>query len=175
MSSRSSVPFISEVLREDHILTQFKSGNDALDRWLNDSAGRARLRGAGRTWVWHSGDRIVVAYFTVVAHALRRDSLPKAQGRSLPREIPAILLAKLALDGRLHGQHLGEQLLIDSLSRAAAAGELVGSRYLVVDAIDGSAVDFYTRYGFTTLPGTAPVRLLRRVSAIAADLGMDHE
>jgi ribosomal protein S18 acetylase RimI-like enzyme len=84
--------------------------------------------------------------------------------------VPAILLAKLALGQHFQGQHLGEQLLLDALSRCVAAGELVGSRFVVVDAIDDRAAKFYAKYGFAQVPGTAPARLLRRLSAIAADL-----
>ena len=112
----------------------------------------------------------MAAYFTLAAHVLHREALSRTQQRSLPREVPAILLAKLALGQELHGQHLGQQLLVDALTRCVAAGGLVGSRFVVVDAIDDRAAGFYAKYGFTPIPGTTPARLLRRLSAIAADL-----
>jgi predicted GNAT family N-acyltransferase len=164
------VEFISESLDDRHILAPFSSGKEQLDRWLRDSARRAQVQDTARTWVWHPGDCVVAAYFTLAAHMLHRETLSRSQQRSLPRGIPAILLAKLALDRQLHDRHLGEQLLLDALTRCVAAGELVGSRFVVVDAIDDQAAAFYSKYGFTLVPDTTPPRLLRRLAAIATDL-----
>jgi ribosomal protein S18 acetylase RimI-like enzyme len=162
--------FVSEQLTEQHVLSSFDSSNAELDRWLANSAQRAQVQGTGRTWVWHTGDHQVVAYFTLAARVLQREVLPRSQQRSVPREIPAILLAKLALDRQLHGQHLGEQLLLDALTRCVAAGQLVGSRYVLVDAIDDQAAGFYVKYGFCQIPQTTPTRLTRRLPDVAADL-----
>lgn len=165
--------FTSEPLNDSHILTSFDSGKEPLDRWLRQSAGRGQLQDTGRTFVWHVGDGEVVAYFTLTGHALHRESLSKKQAHSLPAEVPAILLAKLALDVSLHGQGLGGELLLDALTRCVRAGEIVASRFVVVDAIDESAVSFYEKYGFTRIPTTVPVRLLRRLKSIAADLAAE--
>ncbi len=161
---------VSEPLNESHILASFVSGKEPLDRWLRQSAGRGQAQDTGRTFVWHAGDGEVVAYYTLTGHALHRDSLSKRQASSLPADVPAILLAKLALDASLHGQGLGGELLLDALTRCVRAGELVASRFVVVDAIDQGAARFYEKYGFAPIPGTEPVRLLRRLKSIAADL-----
>jgi GNAT superfamily N-acetyltransferase len=164
------VIFTSEPLNDSHVLTSFDSGKEPLDRWLRQSAGRGQLQDTGRTFVWHAGDGEVVAYFTLTGHALHRDSLSKKQAHSLPADVPAILLAKLALDVSLHGQGLGGELLLDALTRCVRAGEMVASRFVVVDAIDDNAASFYEKFGFTPIPDTDPVRLLRRLKSIAADL-----
>lgn len=162
--------FTSEPLNDSHVLTSFDSGKEPLDRWLRQSAGRGQIQDTGRTFVWHAGDGEVVAYYTLTGHVLHRESLSKKQAHSLPAEAPAILLAKLALDVSLHGQGLGGELLLDALTRCVRAGEIVASRFVVVDAIDENAVGFYDKYGFTRIPDTVPVRLLRRLKSIAADL-----
>lgn len=162
--------FRSEPLHDRHVLGTFSCTDASLDRWLQESAARAIAQGTGRTWVWHEGDDHVIAYFTLVAHIIRREALSRTQGRSLPREVPAILIAKLALAESLHGQGFGEQLLLDALSRCVNAGDIVGSRFVVVDAIDDAAESFYVRYGFQPMPGTAPTRLLKRLASIANDL-----
>jgi GNAT superfamily N-acetyltransferase len=167
------VNFTSEPLNDSHVLTSFDSGKEPLDRWLRQSAGRGQLQDTGRTFVWHAGDGEVVAYYTLTGHALHRESLSKRQAHSLPAEVPAILLAKLALDLSLHGQGLGGELLLDALTRCVRAGEMVASRFVVVDAIDESAASFYGKYGFTPIPDTEPARLLRRLKSIAADLAAD--
>lgn len=161
---------ISERLHGGHVLSSFGCGREPLDRWLRDSATRGDVQDTGRTFVWHEGDGVVLAYFTLTGHVLHRDDLAKSQARSLPAEIPAILLAKLALDTSLHGLDLGAELLVDALTRCVQAGQLVASRFVIVDAIDDSAARFYEKYGFTRIQGTAPTRLLRRLKDIAADL-----
>jgi ribosomal protein S18 acetylase RimI-like enzyme len=165
------VDLISEALHEGHVTSSFNCGVEALDRWLRESAGRGSAQDTGRTFVWHEGDGVVVAYYTLAGHVLHRDNLSRSQARSLPAEVPAILLAKLALDTGLHSQGLGAELLVEALTRCVQAGQLVASRYVVVDAINEAAAAFYRRYGFSDIPTPAPpTRLLRRLRDIAADL-----
>lgn len=94
-----------------------------LDKWLRESALTADRAGTARTFVWIEGNN-VVAYFS---------------------------LARLALDSRLHGRGLGQQLLVDALWRAVAAVVAAGGRLLVVDAIDQRAASFYEHHGFRRL------------------------
>lgn len=161
--------FTSEALREHHDTTVFNSGNVDLDRWLRDHALHAGAMNTGRTFVWHSGDRVVVAYFTLAAHLLAREALTRRTGRGSPNVIPAILLARLALDGSLQGQGLGVELLWDALSRAVAANRQAAARLVVVDAIDERAASFYEHFGFEPIPGN-PTRLVQKMSSIEAAL-----
>ena len=85
--------------------------------------------------------------------------------------MPAVLLAKLALDQSLHGQGPDTQPLADSLTgclRAVESGP--GARMVVVDEIDEVALGFYARHGFKPMP-EHPLRMYKRVSQIVADLG----
>ncbi len=156
----------SERLSEEHDLRPFESSEPDLDRWLKESALRAQKQPAGRTYVWHEGDKVVVAHFTLLGHVLSRGVLPRKEQRSVPHEVPAILLAKLALDKRLHGQRLGRQLLADAMIRCIEAGRIVAFRYVVVDAISENAAGFYQRFGFIPIPDTSPVRLIRKLADI---------
>jgi GNAT superfamily N-acetyltransferase len=156
----------SEHLAEAHDLSRFDSGQPALDAWLRDSAKGAQARRVGRTFVWHGGDKVAVAYYTLAAHVIERASLPRSVGRGSPDQIPAILLARLALDKLLHGQGLGGALLAEALARAAIAAENVGARFAVVDAIDEPPARFYEHHGFRRVPDT--MRLVQKMSDIAA-------
>jgi hypothetical protein len=49
-----------------------------------------------------------------------------------------------------------------------AASQQAGGRYVVVDAIDDNARQFYEHHGFT--PAPRPDRLVRKVSDIEADI-----
>ena len=122
-----------------------------------------------RSFVWHAGDDVVVAYFSLAAHLVTRAAMPKKAARGAPDAIPSILLARLALDRTLHGQGLGGELLWDALSRSLAASEIAAARLVVVDAIHDSAARFYEHHGFVRVPGT-PHRLVQKLSDIAAAL-----
>jgi GNAT superfamily N-acetyltransferase len=161
------VPLVNEPLSKQHLTAAFDSGKPDLDRWLRESALTVEAKRTGRTFVWTDEGR-VVAYFTVTAHVLLRDGLPSALARGNPDPIPAVLLAKLALDQSLHGQGLGSVLLVDALVRIVEATKLVGARYVVVDAIDDGAAKFYEHHGFKRLP--EPLRLVRKLSDIEASL-----
>ncbi len=159
--------FISEELGEHHLCTAFDSGEPELDNWLRDHALHAAAMNTGRTFVWHAGDRAVRAYFTLAAHLVERETLPRDIAHGSAAVIPAILLARLALDRPLHGQGLGAELLWDALSRAVAANRQAAARLVVVDAIDDRAATFYANYGFRPTHGH-PLRLIQTLSSIEA-------
>lgn len=162
-------PYRSEHLSSRHHLDDFSSGNDSLDDWLIRTARHADAANAGRTFVWvDGGAQTVVGYFTLAAHLVRRVDVPSTVGHGSPDTIPAVLLARLALDRSLQRRGLGAQLLLDALERAVEASRLAAARFVVVDAIDEAAAAFYRRYGFRPCPD--PRRLVRKTSDIAAAL-----
>lgn len=160
---------VSEPIGDGHDLARFDCGEPELERWLKASALHAERMRTARTTVWHQGDRRVVAYFALAAHLIRREDLPPRIGRGSPTLIPSILLARLALDRSLHGEGLGEQLLLDALLRGLRASEIAGARLFVVDALHARAATFYEHFGFTRLAGD-PYRLVQKVADIAAAL-----
>jgi predicted N-acetyltransferase YhbS len=113
----------------------FRCGNQALDVWLREHAATAQAKRTSVTFVWTRGDDVVVAYYSLAPHLIENADLPRRLGRGDPRQIPAILLARLALAEELRGSGLGGVLLYDALTRAVAASQQVGGRYVVVDAI----------------------------------------
>jgi len=161
--------FSSEELRDDHRCDAFDSGNPALDGWLRGHALHAAGMNTGRTFVWHSGDREVRAYFTLAAHLMERATLPPRVGRGSPAMIPAVLLARLALDRGLQGQGLGAELLWDALSRGVAANRQAAARLVVVDAFDDGAASFYAHHGFLPVDNN-PRRLVQKLSSIESAL-----
>jgi GNAT superfamily N-acetyltransferase len=117
------------------------------------------------------GDDRVVAYYTVVAHLIVRGELPRALGHGSPEQIPAVLLARLALDRGLQGKGLGGALLAEALGRIEAATRVVAARFVVVDAIDPRAAAFYRHHGFRPIPGSP--RLVQKLSDVAAALAVN--
>lgn len=161
----------SELLRDHHRLDEFSSSNRELDDWLTAYAHHAAAMNTGRTFVWHAGDDRVVAYFTLAAHRVQRANVSKRVGRGSPTEIPAVLLARLALDASLHGQGLGGELLWDALTRAVAAGTIAAARLVVVHAIDDNAAELYQHHSFLPSPDDAH-HLVQKLSDIAKSLDL---
>jgi predicted N-acetyltransferase YhbS len=159
-----------DALSDRHELTQFDSGNNDLDVWLRDHARTAASQGT-RTYVLIEDESTdVVGYFALAPHLVEREALPRRIGRGGPRQVPAILLAKLAVVRRLHGAGLGSDLLLRALSTALTAARAAGGKLLVVDAINAGAAAFYEAHDFQPVPGN-PRRLVIKLSTVAKELG----
>jgi GNAT superfamily N-acetyltransferase len=160
-----------ERLAPKHVVGTFQCGQHVLDEWLQGAALNAERMGTARTRVWVDGQGAVVAYFSLAPHLVLRDDVDKRVGRGSPKAIPAILLARLALDQSRHGRGEGSLLLVEALTVAIEGMRDLGGRLIVVDAIDAQAAAFYRKYGFTPCPGRAD-RLVMKASDAAVSLGL---
>jgi hypothetical protein len=121
--------FRSQALNPDiQRLDALDSGEPSMDTWLSEHASGAEARRVARTFVWTTEDQTVRAYYSLTGHRIVRDELPKSVGRGSPSEVPAVLLARLALDKSLHGQGSGGVLLADALERIVVATQTVAAR-----------------------------------------------
>jgi GNAT superfamily N-acetyltransferase len=154
------VEFVCEVFGDNHDASSFNCGRPALDDWLRKSARDSDGRNLTRTYVWHGGDGVVVAYYTLMPYFIERETLSRKQGRGLPDRIPCYLIARLALDEGFRHQRLGSQLLASALRRAATGASALGGRYVIVDALDAEARSFYEHHGFEQVPGSTDRLLL---------------
>jgi hypothetical protein len=164
------VAFRSEALDPArHDLGALNCGEPELDVWLREQAAGAEARRVARTFVWvdtEANPDLVIGYYSLTGHRLVRDVLPKSIGRGSPTEIPAVLLARLALDQSRHGAGAGGALLADALGRIVVATQTVAARFVVVDALHEHAATFYEHYGFRRISDT--LRLVQKLSDIAA-------
>jgi GNAT superfamily N-acetyltransferase len=160
----------SQPLAEDHDASQFHSGNESLDRWLQRDAVRAHRAGISRTTAWtRPGERTVVAYHAIAPTQIARIDLPSRSLRGGYSHVPGYLIGRLALAQALHGQGLGTQLLLDALERIVEAADRAGGRVIVVDAIDEDADRFYRHHGFRGIEGSN--RLVMKLATAVAILG----
>ena len=157
---------VEPLAAHDH--SEFACGNAELDDWLQRHARTATAQGT-RTSVLVDEDGRVVGYFALAPHLLMRDDAPPRLARGAPAQIPAILLAKLALDSTIHGRGLGRELLVHALETILAAARRAGGRVVLVDAIDDEALAFYEHHDFEPLPAR-PRRLLMKLSTAAKAL-----
>lgn len=139
----------------------FTSGDLGLDRFLQRHAWQNQdALGIGVTYVALAEDRIA-GYVTVAAGAVERDDLPPDPLAAYPRyPLPALRLARLAVDLRAQGSGVGNALVDFTLRVALAMRGRAGRVGVVVDAFP-NAVGYYESLGFDTLAalsGSSPVR-----------------
>jgi GNAT superfamily N-acetyltransferase len=162
--------WVSQPLTQDHDVSQFGSGNESLDHWLQREALRAHRAGISRTTVWTAAnDRAVVAYHAIAPTQVARIDLPSRSLSGGYSQVPGYLIGRLALAKRLHGHGLGTQLLLDALERIVEAAERAGGRIIVVDAIDDTAHRFYRHHDFRAIEHSN--RLVMKLATAAALLG----
>lgn len=154
--------YLPERLIARHDVDAFDCGVPSLSDWLRRTALTAQAKGVTVTDVWADAGR-VVAYYSVSPTAVVSDGLPRGASTGLD-VTPGYLLGRLALDRPLHGQGLGERLLVHALERIVRAADEGGGRLMVVDAIDDVAAGFYEHFGFRSVPGT--LRLFMKVPTI---------
>lgn len=158
-----------EPLTSAHDTSQFDCGEDELSRWLTDHALASQLSDGVRVWVVHRAGH-VVGYYALTSAAVIKAEAPPRTGRGLGNyPIPVILLARLAVDRSEQGAGLGKALFKDALRKAAAAAEIVGSRALLIHAIDERARAFYQQFDVEESP-TDPLHLFLLMKDIRAIL-----
>ncbi len=155
-----------QTLGDDHRLEDFDCGVDVLNQWLRRSARVAAASGTAATYVLRRGER-VIGYYALAMSSVGHERAPSRLRRGMPDPVPAVLLARLALDRAEQGRSLGGHLLVDALARCTRGGNEFGARAVIVDALSPAAADFYRHFGFRDLHDR---RLWRRLGDIARAL-----
>jgi GNAT superfamily N-acetyltransferase len=153
-------------------LDDFNCGEPALDDWLKRHASAAQAADSARVFVVTLGDgETVVGYYALAAAQVApEDATARAlKGQPRARPVPAILLARLAVDQRHQGAGLGRSLLQDVLLRCTEAAEAIGARVLLVHAKHDAAKAWYIQFGFEESP-TDPLHLLMLLKDVRAFL-----
>lgn len=160
-----------EPLGPGHALGGFDCGVGSLNQWLERHAQSATGVGSARTYVVTDNDqgRVVGYHALTVASIDHRDATARA-AEGMPRhQIPAVLLARLAVDDSVKRRGIGAYLLRDAMVRALAVSEETGIRVLLVHALDETAREFYLHFGFEPSP-TDPMNLQMLIRDMRASL-----
>jgi len=114
---------------------------------------------------------VVIGYYALAAAEIApEDATARAlMGQPQGRTVPAILIARLAVDQRHQGVGVGRSLLQDALLRSAQAAASIGARVLLVHAKHAAAKAWYVRYGFEASP-TDSLHLLLLMKDVRAFL-----
>lgn len=148
-------------INSEHDLSSFDCGKPPLNEFLQRHAFDKQKAFLSRTYVV-TRERFVVAYYTLVHVSVSQEETPKQLGRGMPSVIPAMLLARLAVDKTAQGHGLGRSLLTDALRRTWSVMEKGAApvRLFIVDAKDEEAKAFYLRFELDMLvPSQNPMRL----------------
>lgn len=130
-------------LAADHDTDNFDCGSPELNGWLKDWAFENHRSGNCRVFVV-AKDRRVVGFYALTSASVERElAPPDIKKGGVPRALPCILLARLAVDLTEQGRGLGRAILADSVMRSIGVAEHVGARALLVHAQDPAARDFY--------------------------------
>jgi GNAT superfamily N-acetyltransferase len=154
-------------LAASHRLDDFECGEAVLDDWLKRRALSNQSTGASRTFVVTDEGGHVRGYYAMAAGAVSHQLARAGVRRNMPDPIPVMVLARLAVDRRVQGLHLGAALLQDAVNRAVAVSHNAGVRALLVHALHEKAKQFYKHYGFQSSP-THPMTLMLRLSGVKA-------
>lgn len=140
------------LLDSSHTTDGFDCGDDDLNIWLAGRALQNQDTGNSRTWVVIDDQRRVVGYYaSCTAVVFHRDAMRKVR-RNSPDPVPAVLLARLAVDTKSAGQGLGKALLKHFILKSLEVAQLVGVRVLLVHAANQGVAALYRRYGFEPSP-----------------------
>lgn len=169
MSKVIEPTYLIEAFSKQHDRTGFSCGIESLDRYLHQQINQDLKRNAAAPFVLiEQSSPKVLGYYTMSAFSVALQNIPENLQKQLPRypQVPATLIGRLAVDQTLRGKRLGEKLLINALRRAFASRKQIASAVVVVDAINESAVAFYSKYGFMTIKNE-PNRLFLSMNTIS--------
>jgi len=134
-------------------LSDFRCGDDSLDRWLRGRARNNEIGGSSRTMVSVTAEGRVAGHYCLSSSSLVRDEGPSPLAAGQPDPIPVVLLGRLAVDEEFAGVGLGRSLLQHATVRAIEAAEVIGIRAILVHALTDDVIPFYERFGYERFPG----------------------
>jgi GNAT superfamily N-acetyltransferase len=129
--------------------SSFACGEPGLDVWLREQASQQDRRHNVRTVlaVDESAGR-VAGYSSAQACETSPDAAFARRGSARRYAVPAVLIARLAVDEEYQGRGVGTTLLVDALRRIAGTSHALGFEVVVVHALHEAAARFYLRCGF---------------------------
>lgn len=161
--------FIFETLAREFDRDSFDCGIESLNDFLKRYALQNLKKNISVTTVAMSEEnpKRILGYYSVSMAQVSFEHMPQDVAKGIPHyPVPALRIGKLAVDRAAQGAGLGGALLRHALHRALELSHQVGTRVVLVDAIDESAKRFYIRFGFIPLLDL-PLSLVLEMDTIA--------
>jgi len=159
---------------DKHDRTAFSCGVEQVDNYFKKTANKLNKADNIRLFVMTTPDAEVIGFYTLNAHAVNYSDLPKKYARTRPAHgnIPAIYISMIGRDEKFKGGGYGADLLVDALTRIAAASENVGLSVVILDVLDCGGADrtqgrkaLYESYGFMAM-ATHPLRMFLPMATV---------
>lgn len=154
--------YLTEILDSGHDRKNFSCGEPSLDYYIRFQAGQDMRRKLSVCFVLPTNNKDILGYYTLSTSSISSESLPNELRSKLPvsyRDLPVILLGRLAVDKSRKGIGTGKLLLIDALKRSFDTSLKIGAMAVVVSPLNDNARSFYEKYGFTKLPDSGKMFL----------------
>ena len=170
---------IEPIQKDKHHRLAFTCGNEPLDRFIHEHAHQAVAKNLSKTYVAvDEGDEtVILGYYTVTTCRIEAGEMPDTILRKLklPRhDLPASLVARLAVSESVKGQGVGSLMLMDAMARCARVAEEIGGIAIVVDAYEERVTTFYERVGFTRFePGS--LKMFIPMATVREMIGISEE
>ena len=102
----------------------------------------------------------VIGYFTLSTGSISKDTLSSKIASKLGyKDVPTMLLGRMAIAAHLEGKGLGKMLLLAALYKAYKMTDGGKGCYAVMlDAADDKLVEWYGKHGFKPVPTDEPSR-----------------
>ena len=146
-------------LARNHDRSGFDCGVSELNAFLKATARQHGDKGISRTFVLSEPESpaAILGYLTLTLCEVRTEHLPEKYGKKYPSHgLPAVRLARLAVDRKCQGHEYGGLLLAEAVRRTILIAEHAGVVGLFVDPKGDRAREFYEKYGFVALRGHGP-------------------
>ena len=148
--------YLTENLNSNHNRNHFSCGKEILDIYFKTQANQDIKRKLSACFVLTDKQLdLIKGYYTLSNSSIPLELVPEEVKKKLPKSyknIPAILLGRLAVDLNYQGKGTGKILLIDALKRSYEISKIIGSFAVIIDPLDEDAEKFYLKYGFIKLP-----------------------
>jgi len=124
-----------------------------MNQWFHRHAWRNHEAGLSRTnVVCDPVTGSIGGFVSLCSGQIERAHLPKPDQRNRPEVLPAILLARLAVDKACQGRGYARSLMLFALRTAVASVETIGSFCVLTHPLDDEVREFYRQFGFEDLP-----------------------
>jgi ribosomal protein S18 acetylase RimI-like enzyme len=154
--------------RQKHDRAAFSCGVATIDNYIAKSAAKHQDENVTRVRVaCLDATPIIAGFYALNSHAIDVTSLPEPERKRLPHypTTPAVYLSMIAVHQEFQGHGVGQYLLADALKRVEKVAEEIGTRFIVLDALNEGAAKLYARIGFVALP-SAPGRMILNIARI---------
>ena len=141
-------------LESYHDRKSFCCGEQALDDYLHKIAKQHLNKGIARTFVLvdEGEPDVILGFMSLSACQIMADTIEHSWKKKYPNNLPAVKLARLAVDRKHQGLGYGALLMVDALYKVVNVAKNLGVVGLFVDAKHDKAKSFYQQYGFLSLP-----------------------